>query len=989
MKTHWIKFGDSTKLAAFMTLATLTVQSWAAEFQAHALQVGEDFINPLGFHDPAPDFSWKLPVGIQKQTAYQIVVREAESQEELWNSGRVDSPQSVWVPFGGAPLESRQSVIWQVKFWDESGAESAWSAPATLEMGLLSNQDWQAEWIEPPAMGEFFDWTRVKLLEAEYRGNDVRSLLERTIKRKMVPLKITAKAMGLESTPQNPGKLRVKYEYEGQTLEKEFEDNQFFDLAEVSFHAHPGYYFRKDFEASGKVVKARMHASALGTFEFQINGQRVGSDLLAPGWTAYDARVETISYDVTDLIREGGNTVGALLGEGWYAGTLFMRNLSSLNGEMPKLLGQLELTYGDGRTEVLATDSSWKFTDEGPITASGFYYGEDYDARRELGDWAMPGYNASGWMSVKATKIAPRPLLEPKRMMPVRIMQEVAAKSVREIKPGVFLFDLGQNLVGFPELTLPVRKGGVIHVRVAEMLDKEGTPFTENYRSARSEAYYTAAVDGEVKWSPTLTFFGFQYVELSGFPAGTRLDTGAVVAKVIHTAFTSTGEFTSSHQKLNQLQSNIRWGQIGNFVDLPTDCPQRDERLGWTGDAQVFLPTSFFNYGVHSFWARWLQTVRDEQKPDGLVPHVVPAVALGEGSSPGWGDVIVTAPWEIYVRTGDLRILRDNYDAMKKWVARYERDAEGYINGMKGFGDWLQPYAKDQRGDTPHPVLATAYFGRCARILSWTAEALGKEEEANRFQKLHGDIQSAFTKTFLNSDGEFMVNGTQTGYLMALGYDLIEAGLRGKVETQLLASFESAGRHLRTGFLGTPLLASVFEDAGHPEISYELLFKETYPSWFYSIDQGATTMWERWNSYSHADGFDKGGMNSFNHYAYGAIGQWMYERVAGLTPDPENPGYKHFFVRPLIGGPLEWASAQLDTPYGIARSGWKIASDRLAIDVTVPPNASATVVFPTRDAGSILLDNKPLGTEAKVDPQGWIRFDLNAGTHRFELTAWQ
>lgn len=986
---------NSLTAVAVLTSTSIFMSSLRAEFEARDLQVDEGFVNPMGFHDATPVFSWKLPPGVTRQTTYQIVVTDESGKSILLDSGKTASDQSTWVSFTGKPLESRQCVTWKVKVWNDAGIESDWSKPAGIEMGLLSNKDWKAEWIESPALGTAFDWAKVKLLKAEYgragKMKNVLPLLARAIEKNRVPMPIDNKSMGEEDSLETQNHLRVEYQYEGEKLVREFKENQSFDLDENSISAHPGYCFRHEFPVDGQVVKARLYASALGIYEFQINGKRVGNDLMAPGWTAYQKRVETLTYDVTSMLHEGKNTIGAILGEGWYAGSLFMRSIASLKGEKPKLLGQLELTYAGGRTVVVATDSTWKVTDKGPILASGYYFGEDYDARRELGNWAESGYDSSAWTPVKATPIAATPLLEPKRMPPVRIMQDVAAVSVKELNNGVFLFDFGQNLVGFPEMTIPVKKDTTVTVRVAEMLDKEGMAYTDNYRAARARANYVAAADGTVTWAPKLTFFGFRYIELSGLPPGAHLEKNAVVAKVIHTDFQSTGKFTSSHAKLNQLQSNIRWGQIGNFVDLPTDCPQRDERLGWTGDAQVFLPTSFFNYGVYSFWARWLQTVRDEQNPDGLVPHVVPTIALGESSSPGWGDVIVTAPWEIYVRTGDIRILQDNFDAMKKWVTRYERDAKGFINEMKGFGDWLQPYAKDQRGDTPHPVIATAYFGRDARILSWAAEALGNKDEADRFRQLHANIKAAFSKKFIGADGKLTVPETQTAYLMALGYDLVDDSIRPKVEKQLMASFETADRHLRTGFLGTPLLAPTFEAAGHPEISYELLFKESYPSWFYSIDQGATTMWERWNSYSHADGFDKGGMNSFNHYAYGAIGQWMYERVAGLTPDPDSPGYKHFFIRPLIGGPLEWASAELETPYGLAKSAWKKSGKSLVMDAIVPPNTTATVLLPTKNSSSIQLNGKALTTSHLVTTyeQNLVTVGVGAGAYHFELESLQ
>lgn len=960
----------------------------AAVPPAHSLTVDEDFTNPLGFHDPSPVFSWKLPDGTLRQSAYQVTVTGTDDGT-LWDSGKMESGQSVWVPYGGPPLQSRQALRWTVKFWDESGKESPPSQAATIEMGLLKNTDWSAQWIAAPSPGDSFEWAKVKLIKARYgreTGNpktvrDVRAQLQKAIDGGRVPMRIVNHLMGGSPAPGGTNTLTVEFEYEGKTHHRKFAERTTFNLDPNPMLAHPGYHFRDDFQTRGPVVKARLHASALGIYQFRINGIRVGDDLLAPGWTSYQKRVETRTYNVTPLLREGRNTIGALLGEGWFAGSLFMRDIATLHGEMPKLLGQLELTYADGTTERVVTNASWRVTRDGPITAAGYYFGEEYDATRKLGRWSEPGYTASGWESPVASPVKTTPLLEPKPMPPVRVMQELSAQSVKRLAPGVFLFDFGQNLVGFPSLKVRASKGTDIGIRVAEMLNQDGTPYTENYRAARARATYRPAADGPIDWEPSLSFFGFRYVELSGLPDAEPPATDAVVAKVIHTAFQRTGTFECSHEKLNQLQRNIRWGQIGNFVDLPTDCPQRDERLGWTGDAQVFLPTSFFNYGVHSFWTRWLQTARDDQKADGSIPFVIPQVGL-DGAGPGWSDVIVTAPWDIYERTGDLRVLERNYDAMKRWVGVYQRDAKNGISTMKGFGDWLQPYASNQRGDTPMPVIATAYFGRDARILARTAAVLGKPDEATRFRKLHATIRRAFTREFIGTAADKAATRTQTGLLMALAYDLVEPAAREAVEKKLLAAYQQAGRHLRTGFLGTPLLAPVFDAVGHPEISYELLFKETYPSWFYSINQGATTMWERWNSYSHEDGFGKASMNSFNHYAYGAIGQWMYERVAGLSPDPAHPGYKHFFIRPLVGGRLEWASAALETPYGPAKSAWKLDGNTLIIEAIVPPNTTATVVFPTDNADSIHTSGK---AKPVTHADGTITLKVDAGTYRFEV----
>ncbi len=975
------------------------------EIRAHSLRVGENFVNPIGFYDPSPLLSWKLPAnnGIESQSAYRIVVTNKPANDAtavtVWDSGRKLSDQSVWVPYEGPDLQSRQRVFWRVKFWDNEGRESAWSHEALVEMGLLANSDWNAKWIEVSRPAAIDD--KVKVLKADF-GNkdgdspqvaDVTQRLNQAIKNSGKPVRVVARRLGVDPAPGKPKKLWVDYEVNGEKKSDVVGEKGLFDPF-PPIVPQPGYYLRREFDVPRKVVKARLFASALGIYCFYINGNRVGDDVLSPGYTTYSKRVETLTYDVTAMLRNGSNAIGARLGEGWYAGNLLLRDRKELQGLTPKLLGQLELTYEDGTVATISTDQTWKGTDAGPITAGGLYHGEDYDARKELGDWSSADFDDESWKVVKSTAVAGKRLLSPKRLPPVKVMKQVRAVKLSEPEAGKYVFDFGQNLVGNPSVKIPISAGEKIKFRFAEMLEKDGSLYTTSYRSARSQASFIAAtegeIEGEIEWEPSLTFFGFRYLEISGLSRGSELKLDSAMAKVYHTDFESTGAFTSSHAKLNQLQSNIRWGQISNFIDIPTDCPQRDERLGWTGDAQVFCPTSFFNYDVHSFWSRWLQSVRDDQDEEGKIPHTVPATNFGY-ASPGWADVVVTAPWDVYVRTGDKRILSDNYDAMKKWVSVYQRESEGLIPTAKGFGDWLQPYTKtDNKGDTAQDLIATAYFGRDARILAWAAKALGNADDAARYVKLHSDIRAAFSKRYFSAESVSSGADTQTACLMGLAYDLIEPDLKDVVADRLIKKFEEADRHLRTGFLGTPLLAPVFDELGYPEICFELLFKESYPSWFFPINQGATTMWERWNSYSHADGFGDANMNSFNHYAYGAIGQFMYERVAGLSPDPENPGYKHFFIRPLIGGSLESASAELETPYGKAKSGWENSGGQLTIHATIPPNTTATCVLPTSKIAAVRV-NGMLLAESTLEfgdvTNGKLEVKVGPGSHDFQIAV--
>ena len=850
---------------------------------ASSLSVGDGFVELLGFHEPQPAFSWKLPVGIKAQTAYRLETKVGDQQ---WDSGWINSGQSTFVPWSGAPLGSRQRVEWQVDFRDEKGKEHGWSAPAHFELGLLSATDWQAQWIRP--------------------------------------------------------------------------------AGDTDLTKEPVGCLRRSFSLGQKVARARLYVTARGLFELSINGTRVGNDHFANGFTPYDKRLDTLTYDVTGQLHAGSNTIEGLLGAGWYAGRIpFAPKVRGTYGKDAALLAQLEITFADGSAQTIATDGKWEGTFDGPIISSSIYDGETYDARRQPAHWAP----------VVAEPISGPAALQPKPFPPVRNTDTLAVREITQPQPGRYIFDLGQDMVGWARLKVPAEKDQTVTIRFAEMLKADGTLYTENYRTAKSTDSYTAAQAGVVEWEPHFTFHGFRYVELSGFSKGVTPQKDWVTGVVIHSDLRTTGTFISSSPKLNQLQSNLTWGWRGNSVDIPTDCPQRDERMGWTGDAEVFCPTAMFLTDSHAFWDSWLRSMRDEQEADGAIPDIVPNASKGfKARSPGWMDAATIIPWQVYLRTGDPAILADNFAMMEKLVGWYRaQSVDGLLPKINGYGDWLQPYPQvkpvkrnwmgDRHGDTPSPLLGAAYYAHSAQILADSARVLRRNDEAKRYGDEAAAVRAAFVKEYFDASGKLQnAPETQTAYVLALAFDLLPPELREGAGANLARLVVAADNHLRTGFLGTPYLTSALDQTGHGDLACDLLFQETYPSWFYPINQGATTMWERWNSYTRDKGFGDVSMNSFNHYAYGAIGQWMVERVAGLAPDPAHPGYQHFFIRPLVGKQLDYAQAKLETPFGTASSAWRRKDGKVALEIVVPPNTTATIEFP---------DHRPAQTVA-------------AGTYHFE-----
>lgn len=696
----------------------------------------------------------------------------------------------------------------------------------------------------------------------------------------------------------------------------------------------PAPFFRKEVFFPKPIQQARLYATALGVYEWHINGQRVGVDVFNPGWTDYAKRVQYHTYDVTRLLRRGTNALGIILGDGWYAGFVGLGGRCRY-GRLPLALAQLEVWLADGSRQVIVTDGTWKAT-TGPILQSDMLMGEIYDARREMPGWARPGFDDRAWQPVTVKPVSV-PLVAACDE-PVRPTQELKPMALTQPRPGVFVFDLGQNMVGWARLKARGPAGQTVTLRFAEMTNADGTIYTDNLREARCTDQYVLRGTGQVEvFEPRFTFHGFRYVELTGLPGPPDWET--ITGVVVHSDTPRAGTFACSDPRINRLMANIDWSQRGNFLSVPTDCPQRDERLGWTGDAQVFLRTATYNRHVAAFFTKWCQDLQDAQQPDGAFPDVAPYVAASTGTA-AWGDAGVICPWTIYQVYGDRRILERHYEAGARWIEYLHRHSTNGLRPPTRYGDWLAVGA-----DTPLDVLATAYFAYSTRLMAQIAAVLGNTNDAARYEALFQGIKSAFNWYYVTGDGRIKGN-TQTCYLMALAFDLLPPEKRPQAIRHLTLDIADRGDHLSTGFVGAGLLLPVLTEAGRLDLAYRLLLQDTFPSWLFSVRHGATTIWERWDGWTPDKGFQTPWMNSFNHYALGSVGAWLYETVAGLGLDPAQPGFKHILIRPRPGGGLSWARAEFESLYGRIVSAWHLAGVEFRLQLVIPPNTTATVWLP-------------------------------------------
>ncbi len=707
--------------------------------------------------------------------------------------------------------------------------------------------------------------------------------------------------------------------------------------------SEPSPYLRKEFTLDKSIKQARLYISCQGLYQAEINGLRVGDQEFTPGWTSYDTRLQYQTYDITSLLVQNQNAIGIVLGDGWFRGNLGWIDGRNNYGDKLAAIAEIIVEYTDGTSAVISTDESWKAT-TGPILESDIYNGEVYDAGKVLSGWSKIGYDDKSWKGTTRMEISKEKLIAPEGP-PVKIVNKLEPVSIEKREEG-WLVDMGQNMVGWIRIKASGKSGDVLTLRHAEVLDREGNMYYDNLRAAKCTNTFLLKGGAEETFEPHFTFQGFRYVMVSGYPG--ELTKDKIRGMVIHSDMEPSGTFECSEPLLNQLQHNIVWGLKGNFLDVPTDCPQRDERLGWTGDAQVFAPTACFNMNAATFYRKWLKDLAADQREDGAIPHVVPDILGGMGAT-GWADAGVVIPWVVYLDYGDLTVLENQYESMKAWIGfMKERAGEDLIwTGDFHYGDWLAfaSTRSDYMGAyTLKDLIATAYYSYSSSIVAKTAALLGHDKEAQFYAQLSEQIKEAFNDEFVTPNGRLVAN-TQTAYTLALAFDMLDEETAEKSAAYLASDVEEF-RHITTGFLGTPLISLTLTAVGRNDLAYGLLNRTEYPSWLYPVTMGATTIWERWDGQKPDSTFQDKGMNSFNHYAYGAIGKWMYQVVAGIGIDENNPAYKHIIIQPKPGGGLSFARASHQSMYGEIKSGWNLEGEKLTMEVKIPANTTASIHIP-------------------------------------------
>jgi len=963
------------------------------------------------------------------------------NQADLWDSKKIESSETACVVYEGKSLKSQTQCFWKVRIWDENGNISAFSPPALWSMGLLKKSDFKAQWIgmdnRPQNIYErhidtqpetFNDCNWVCLPDSKASG---KYLFKKTIqideltqfKVAKIRLAVDGKAIvlvnnqkvsqvegfqpvhsinilkrlvdgnnviAIEAESTKPLCIIGKVIFESQSKPAiiipidsawttvktrliPYGSKPWGKFDNKQWILPPSAYLRNDFKITKPVKHATVYASALGLYQLYLNGSPVGQDFFTPGWTDYNKRVYYNTYDVTQLLHQGGNAIGAILADGWYAGYLGWSRDRNHYGKNPRLFAQLCVEYTDGTSQTFATGPDWKAS-LGPILLADILEGQTYDARKEFPGWSEPNFTSDSWHKVDVTKSIPA-ILQAYPGITIQKFQEIKPLSVNQPRKGVYVYNMGTNFAGIVRLKVTdANPGDTITLRFAERLNPDGTAYTENLRNARvTDIYICKGKETEV-FQPQFTYHGFQYVEITGLPGKPDLETITGIELTSQTPVA--GSFECSDKVANRLYRNICQTQRANFFDVPTDCPQRDERMGWTGDAQVYVRTACMNSDVQTFFTKWLTDLCDSQRKDGQFPKVAPFKLASSDAGPAWADAGVICPWTIYSVYGDKQLLEQSYPSMKKFIEFCKnRSTKQMLPPQKYFcyGDHLNLDA-----ETSKDVIYTAYFAHSTKLTAQAAKALGKTAEAKEFETLFEKIKTSFNKAYVNSNGK-IESDTQTAYAIAIAFDLLDEPVRTKAAAHLVEKIKERDWHLSTGFVGTKDLMLALAKAGRNDVAYKLFHSDTYPSWGFSIKNGATSIWERWDGWTPEKGFQVARMNSFAHYAFGSVGQWMFENIGGIKSD--GPGFRKIIINPQPGGKLTWAKTSYNSIYGLIVSDWKVDRKTFKLNVSIPANTTATVYIPAENEKDVSADS----AEFLKKEGGYILYEVQPGSYEFTV----
>jgi alpha-L-rhamnosidase len=973
------------------------------------------------------------------------------AKPNVWDSSKVASSR-MQIVLKDKPLASGARYYWRVKVWDASGAEGGWSAPAWFEMGILCKSDWHAEWLNSPGdgngyhtqfasdvnaarwvqidLGQPTEFDAVKLFPSWPRnwqpdtpgfGFPVRYRLEASDDAGFSkPVLLADRTTEDQPNPgQSPVEIKlspVKARYVRLTVTRLYtrsDGKNLFALAEMQVVDSQGGnlalgkpvtatdsiedsgwstryltggettsvqtvsaapVFRHEFDLSRPVKWARAYVTGVGYYELHLNGGKVGDRVLDPGRTSFDKRVLYSTYDVTAQLKQGRNAAGVLLGKGWWS-------------ESPRFLLQINVVFADGTTACITSDKTWKRSTS-PITENSLYNGETYDARLEQAGWDMPGFDDSTWGPAE-TVTSPTKTLSAQTIQPIRVCETIRPKSVTNLKPGVWVYDFGQNFSGWCRLKVSGPAGSRVTLKHAEVLHDDGTVNQENLRSAKATDVYVLKGKGAETYEPRFTYHGFRYVQVEGFPGKPDLD--SLLGCVVHTDFEPHGSFQCSNPLINQIWKNAYWGYKTNFHSVPTDCPQRDERQGWMADGHMTADMGFYNFDMGPGYAKWLRDMQDAEGEDGAVPDTVPHIWGTNPGDPMWAAAYPFVAWDLYRHTGDMRILAQHYPGIRKYVDLLAREAKDtYILSRNNYGDWVGVV------DTPKDLISTGGFYRCSWIVARMAEILGNRTDAKKYDALCAKIADAFNKKFFDPKTNNYGNASQYSNAWPLYLGIVSQDKHKAVVDNLINDIMVTRKgHLSTGFLGARYLLEVLCNEGRADVAYTIVTQKDYPGWGYMIEKGATTVWELW-TYSVGNG-----MNSHNHPAFGFVNGWFYQALAGITPIAQPMGgFEGFEIRPHVVGDLTWAKASVDTVRGPVVSSWARTDDGIKLDVTIPGNSGAVVCVPkvgqkyfkiTESGRTVWENGRPVpgapGIKAFLDSGDWIEFDCGAGSYAFRLTS--